>query len=126
MPKIASPFTVDKRDSTPVDWQGGQMTRSRFYKTFTGDIEGTSIVEAVMLMTDGPMVYVGIERFDVSIKGKKGSFLLTHTAVAKNDGKSVWTVVDASGTGELLGIKGSGEILPEHVFVLDYELTPIA
>ncbi|MEP6779127.1 MAG: DUF3224 domain-containing protein [Gemmatimonadaceae bacterium] len=117
---------IDKKDAAPVEWAGGHMGHNSFYKTFTGDITGTSLVKAIMLMTDspGPAVYVGIERYDCTVRGKKGTFLLTHSAVMLNGAQAAqWTIVEGSGTDELKGIRGRGEILPKHDFVLEYEFT---
>ena len=126
MPDVAkSAFTVDKRDMLPVEWEGGQMSRTRFFKTFTGELSGTSVVEAIMagLSNNGPMVYVAIERFDCTLRGRKGTFVLTHSATSHGSEQTgLWTIVAGSGTGELAGLRGHGEILPNHDFVLTYEL----
>jgi len=121
-----SAFTVDKQDAQPAEgWKGGKMNRTRFAKTFTGDLAGTSVVEAIMVGLDdgGPMIYVGVERFDCTLAGRKGTFVLLHSATAHGGNQNgSWTIVSGSGTGELAGITGTGEILPNHAFVLNYEL----
>lgn len=120
-----SSFVIDRKDATPVEWEGGHMSQNSFYKTFSGDISGTSVVKAIMLMTEnaGPGAYVGIERYDVTVNGKKGTFLLTHSALMPDPEKRTrWEIVAGSGSGELTGITGSGEILPGHTFRLDYTL----
>lgn len=120
-----SSFVIDSKDAAPVAWNGGQMSQNTFHKTFTGDIVGTSVVKAVMLVTEnsGPAVYTGIERFDCTIKGRAGTFLLTHTAVMPDPGaRTRWDIVQGSGSGELQGIAGSGEIQPGHNFRLNYTL----
>ena len=118
-------FTIDGRDASPIDWEGGQMSRTRFAKTFTGEIAGTSIVEATMLRLEqeGPAIYVGIERFDCVLRGRAGTFVLLHLATALGrEQKGTWTIVAGSGTGELRSIRGHAEILPDHELALDYEL----
>jgi len=125
--QVKSAFTIDKKDVHPAEWQGGQMTHTRFYKTFTGEIVGSSIVEAIMMTpeSDGPAVYVGIERFECTILGRKGTFLLMHAATHHASGGSAsWQIVAGSGTGELAGIRGEGQILPNHELALSYELHP--
>ena len=122
-----SSFVIDKKDAAPIEWQGGNMGQNSFYKTFTGDLAATSVVKAIMLMTDsgGPAVYVGIERIEGELMGRKGSFLLTHSAVMHSGAQhGLWTIVTGSGTGELADIHGTGEILPKHEFVLDYDFNP--
>lgn len=125
--RAKSSFVIDKKDAAPVDWEGGKMGHNSFYKSFTGDLSGSSVVKAIMLMTDngGPAVYVGVERFDCTLSGRKGTFLLTHSAVMHNGSQhGLWTIVPGSGTGELADIHGQGEIAPNHEFVLDYDFNP--
>ena len=119
-----SSFVIDARDADPVPWEGGQMSRTRIAKTLTGDVVGTSVVETVMLGTDGgPAAYVGIERYDVTVHGRAGTFLLTHAATMLGDQASaVLTIVPGSGTGELAGIAGTAQITPGHDFLLEYQL----
>lgn len=120
--RATSSFTLDKKDFTPAEWTGGTMMRARYEKTFTGDLSGQSIVEATLLRTDdeGPAVYVAIERFECTLHGRTGSFLLLHRAM--QPGESAWTIAEGTGQGELAGIQGSGEITPGHGFILDYEI----
>lgn len=122
MPHASSTFVIDKKDFVPAEWVGGSMTRGRFEKTFTGDFEGTGVVEAVLLRSDGdgPAVYSAVERIDGTLHGKRGSFLLLHQAMMP--GPSSWSIAQGSGLGELQGISGAGEITPGHAFTLDYEL----
>ena len=125
MQHAQSSFVIDRKDAAPVEWTGGQMGHNSFYKIFTGDIVGTSVVKAIMLMTEapGPAVYVGIERFDAAVQGRKGTFLLTHSGVMANgQQQAVWAIVEGSGTDDLTGIRGRGEILPNHEFILEYEI----
>ena len=37
---------------------------------------------------------------------------------------ALWTIVTGSGTGELAGIHGTGEITPGHNFMLNYDFNP--
>jgi hypothetical protein len=126
MTQIAqSSFVIDKKDAAPVEWEGGNMGHNSFYKTFSGDITGTSLVKAIMLVIENSAsgLYVGIERFNCSVNGRQGTFLLTHTAYMP-DPQSLtrWQIVPGSGTGELVGISGFGEIQPGHNFRLEYSL----
>ena len=50
MNQARSSFTVDDRDASPVIWEGGAMSRSRFAKMFTEDLVGSSVVEATPIM----------------------------------------------------------------------------
>lgn len=127
--RAESTFTSENSETTPREWTGGSMARTRWLKEFSGDLEGTSVVEAIMLQVEpapggeAGAIYVGVERFECSLHGRKGSFLLTHNATslgAETGGE--WTIVPGSGRDELTGISGRGEILPDHHFVLEYTL----
>jgi uncharacterized protein DUF3224 len=127
MPKVVtSSFENDSWDEVPNEsWKEDTLSRASIVKTFTGEIVGTSKVESIMLRTadNGPMVYVGVERFDCTIDGKTGGFVLIHDATMV-DGvhDSSWRILEGTGTGELAGIAGTGEITPKHDFILTYEL----
>lgn len=101
--------------------------RARITKTFTGDLVGTSVTEIQTVgTTEGPRAYVGVERVEAALHGRKGGFILTHIAGA-TDGEPWmrWEIVPTSGTGELEGITGQGQIVNTdgaHAFTLDYDL----
>jgi len=118
-------FTVEVAETSDPEWKGGAVQRNRFAKTFTGELEGTSVVEAVMFGTSDASVaaYVGIERFEGSVAGAKGSFVLSHRATIL-DGKQVAELVILPGTGtdDLEGITGTADLLPDHNLTLHYEL----
>lgn len=122
-------FVIDQRDETPIDWAGARMRRAHWTKKFTGDLSGTSAVEFIMGELDGAgggeaaRVYVGVERFDCTLRGRSGTFVLVHTAtMLGSEHQAQWTILPGSGTGELAGISGQAEILPNHDFILDYDL----
>lgn len=122
---VTSAFSNDTWDEVPDEsWADDKLSRTSITKTFTGEIEGTSRVESIMLRTSaGPMAYVAVERFECTIDGKSGGFVLVHDATMV-DGKheSSWRILTGSGTGDFSGISGSGEITPKHDFILTYEL----
>jgi hypothetical protein len=122
--KAKSSFTIDKTEETPVEWPGGSVNRARWYKTFTGDLTGTSQIEITMGKLDtGAMVYVGVERFDVELQGRKGTFVVTHSStMLGSDYEMTLKLVPGSGTGELAGITGTAEITPSHDLLLEYEI----
>lgn len=125
-----STFDIDSLDDQVLDEQpGAKIGRLKLTKTFHGDIEGQSTVEALTaLSSDGAgRAYVGIERIAATIHGRSGTFVLHHTALeSPSDRETTWTVVSGTGTGELTGLRGKGEIINEpdggHRFNLDYEL----
>jgi len=122
--KAKSSFTIDKTEETPVEWVDGSVNRARWYKTFTGDLTGTSEIEITMgKLGTGAMVYVGVERFDVELQGRKGSFVVMHSStMLGSDYEMKIQVVPGSGTGELAGISGSAQITAGHDLLLDYEI----
>jgi len=97
-------------------------------KLFHGDLEGTSKGEMLTAgtATKGSAGYVAMERVTGSLQGRKGSFILQHTATMTRG--APWlsiSVVPDSGTGQLLGIAGTLSILienGEHSYVLEYTI----
>lgn len=126
--QVKSAFTFDDWQETPDDrWEGVRLSRTSATKRYTGEIDGVGSLEAIMLRigegTEGPAVYVALEKLDVEADGRSGSFYLVHTATA-NAGVHDKTlkVVPGSGTGDFAGISGAGEILQGHDFVFEYDL----
>jgi hypothetical protein len=74
-------------------------------------------------VTETSRAYVAFERLAVAVQGRKGTFVLHHTA--SEAGMSL-RVLPGSGTGELTGISGTAEIIQDeagtHTFKLDYDL----
>jgi hypothetical protein len=106
----------------------GKLTRAGGTQQFRGDIQGDGLVEWLMCYPgDGGARYVGLQRIDGSLGGKKGSFVIE--SVGNFDGKRSkgdWTVIAGSGDGDLAGISGTGSFEapsgPEATYTLDYEL----
>lgn len=123
-----STFTISNWDETENEaWEGGKLTRTLATKAFTGELEGSAVLEAVMLRVageEGVMSYVGVERISCTIGGREGCFVLTHSAEAiGGERQATWKILPGSGTGGLAGISGHGSITPEHDFFLTYELS---
>jgi hypothetical protein len=124
-----SPFTVDTWDESVYDdAPTAKLARTRLTKTFTGDVDGTSVVEILTVHNaDGPAAYVGIERVDASVHGKRGTFVLQHNASVVDGVPSLTiTVVPGTGSGALEGLRGNARVTIDsegkHTFELDYEL----
>ncbi|MCO6006217.1 DUF3224 domain-containing protein [Actinoallomurus purpureus] len=123
-------FVLDTWDAEkPYDErEGTALTRVHVGKTFSGDLSGTSTAELITVSTEaGPAAYVGVERFTGTLNGRTGGFVLQHNAGGENGRPWLtWKIVETSGTGDLKGIKGEGQITIEegggHSFSLDYEL----
>lgn len=108
---------------------GVELTHSAFEKTFTGDLEATSITE--MLATKSPTGgagYVAMERVVGRLNERVGTFVLLHLGTIDGTGEPVghWVIVPGSGTGELSGVSGHAHIGADadgtHRLQLHYEI----
>ena len=108
-------------------------TRARmtFTKTFHGALAGTSDGEMLTagLPQQGAAGYVAVERFDGTLAGRRGTFVLQHSGTMLRGRESLLVVVSpGSGTGELAGIAGTMRIDTKgggHRYTFDYELPPL-
>ena len=97
-------------------------------KEFFGDITGTSTGE--MMSVRNPKVgsagYVALERFEGSVGGSKGSFVMQHYGMMAEDENRLYIeIVTGSGEGDLQSIRGSLtiEIVDDvHHYTLQYEV----
>jgi hypothetical protein len=68
---------------------------------------------------------VGIERFDGTVHGRKGGFVLQMKRAARTACRMTWKIVETSGTEELAG-SAAGQIIigpgGEHSYTLGYGL----
>ena len=123
-------FAIKGWDEKPYDEGEGlpKLTRASVKKSYTGDIDGESRVEYVMMYrADGTASFVGIERVVAKLHGRSGTFVLQRTGVFEGgQAKESYFVVPGSGTGDLQGITGEGSTSVghgmEHPFSLSYEL----
>ena len=105
-----------------------RLTRATVTKAFTGDIEGESQVEYLMMYrADGSATFVGLERVVGRIHGKSGTFVLERRgAFEAGLAKETYAVIPGSGTGQLRTLRGEGSSAVghgmEHPFTLAYEL----
>jgi hypothetical protein len=107
------------------------VTRMLLDKQYHGDLDGSS--KGQMLATGSAKssgVYVAIETFTGTLKGKQGSFALHHTGImTKNSPSLLINVVPDSGTGELAGISGKMNIIiapdGKHSYNFEYDLAPV-
>ena len=106
-----------------------KLTRASMAFGYAGDLEAEGKSETLMFYReDGTASYTGLERIAGRLGSRSGSFVLR--AEGTFDGgaaTTAWQVVDGSGTGELSGIRGTGESVaasgqPGGSFTLDYDL----
>lgn len=123
-------FAIKNWDETPYSENPNEpkLTRASVKKSFTGDIEGDSQVEYLMMYrTDGTATFVGLERFTGRVGGKTGSFVLQRCgAFDGGQAKETYSVIPGSGTGQLAGLTGEGSTSvghgAEHPFSLSYQI----
>jgi hypothetical protein len=116
---------ITPQDDKTSDVSLGRMT---IEKQWQGEMQGTSTGQ---MLTGGDFKtgsagYVAMEKFTGSVKGRKGTFILQHSAImTKGKGDLTITIVSDSGTEELKGISGKLAIKIEngkHFYDLDYNL----
>jgi hypothetical protein len=123
-------FAIKGWDEKPYSEAQGlpKLTRATVTKTFSGDIEGESQVEYLMMYrSDGSASFVGLELVVGRVNGKSGSFVLQRIGTFEGgQAKESYSVVSGSGTGELRTLRGEGTSSvghgSEHPFTLTYEL----
>jgi hypothetical protein len=104
------------------------MARMSIDKVFHGDLDGTSKGEmlAARSSVEGSAGYVAIERVVATLKGRRGAFVLQHSATTTRGApRLAIVVVPDSGTGELSGLSGTMGIRIEggkHFYDFDYSL----
>jgi hypothetical protein len=119
-------ITPQKPDNPPAE--ESRIGRMSIDKQFHGDLEATSKGEmlAVQTETKGSAGYVAMERVTGTLRGRKGTFVLQHSATMDRGKPSLSvTVVPDSGTGELAGLTGSMKIIIDagkHSYEFDYTL----
>jgi hypothetical protein len=123
------PFEV-KLSPQPLSHETGDamLARMSIDKQFRGDLEGTSAGEMLSAgtVTKGSAGYVAIERVSGTLAGRKGTFVLQHSATMNRGLPSLSiAVVPDSGTGELAGLTGEMMIVIEdgkHSYDFEYTL----
>ena len=119
-------FTVDVKPLSPSPAEG--VARFSINKEIHGDLEATTKGEMFSAgdPKSGNAGYVAIEVVTGTLAGKRGSFVLQHSATMDESGRKMTVlIVPGSGTGELAGIAGSFEIKIEggkHSYDLEYTL----
>ncbi|HUZ76322.1 MAG TPA: DUF3224 domain-containing protein [Chloroflexota bacterium] len=124
-------FTIQGWDEQTFSEADGalKMTHTSVSKTFHGDLEGQGTLRYLMFYGPNEQTRVlGLERVSGRLGGKSGSFVLEH--LGGDDGseaRGAIAILPGSGTGELAGIRGSGEAVAnrkgEISMTLEYELS---
>ncbi|WP_232661827.1 DUF3224 domain-containing protein [Pseudonocardia sp. TRM90224] len=115
-------------DETYDEAEGATLQRVRNTKSFEGGINGTSVADLLLAVApQDSAAYVGIERVTAEIDGRKGTFVLRHSAYHDGtEGTMQVDVVPNSGTGDLHGLTGTLDIVRsdegEHTYTFTYDL----
>jgi hypothetical protein len=105
-------ITPQKPDNKEAE--GAGLGRMSIDKQFHGDLEAISKGEMLAAGTDvkGSAGYVAMERVTGTLMGRRGSFVLQHSATMNRGTPTLSvTVVPDSGTGELVGLTGKMNIV---------------
>lgn len=108
--------------------EGATLGRMSLDKQFHGDLEATSQGEMLSAMTgtQGSAGYVAIEKVVGTLHGRKGSFVLQHSAtMTRGTPQMNIIVVPDSGSGELAGLSGKMLIIiadGKHSYEFDYAI----
>jgi len=120
-------LTPQKPDSEVA--QAANLSRMTGDKQYHGDLEAISKGEMIAAQTEvkGSAGYVAMERVTGTLKGRKGSFVLQHSATMTRGVPALSiVVVPDSGTGELKGISGKMNIViapdGKHTYEFDYTI----
>jgi Protein of unknown function (DUF3224) len=121
-------LAVKSWDEKPYSEIAGQpkLTRAAVVYTYHGDIEAEGSVEYLMCYSNNNIAYfIGYEQITGRLGDRSGSFVLQHNGTFEAGAvKDALTVVPGSATGDLSGLRGSGNSGGdgEAVFTLDYEI----
>jgi hypothetical protein len=102
---------VQNSEAKPYDQlKGSILTELILNETFTGEIEGQSMVRALEVQCHDKSAHmVSMQRVNGKIDGREGTFVLQGIEnVEKGRIKATWFVVPGSGTGNLSGLRGEG------------------
>jgi hypothetical protein len=118
IPAARTTFRIAQWDEEPIHEATGEpkLTRVHAKKAYAGDVEGEGTVEYLMMYRgDGTATFVGLERFVGRVGERRGSFVLEHAgAYVGGRARSRWLVVAGSGTRDLAGAAGKGELDVGH------------
>jgi Protein of unknown function (DUF3224) len=128
--RAAGPFDVKitpQKPDSPVA-EAANLGRMSIDKQFHGDLEATSKGEMIATQTQvkGSAGYVAMERVTGTLSGRRGSFVLQHSATMNRGVPELSiTVVPDSGTEELTGLTGKMNIIiaadKKHSYEFDYD-----
>ena len=104
-------FAITGWDQTPYDEpnDGPALARATVRKTFSGELDATSVAELLLCAPDDAHAgYLGQERVTGNLAGRAGTFVIQHGGIVDGaDQRPFGTIVPASATGALRGLRGT-------------------
>lgn len=116
-------------DYAPPVEVGIPVGHASLTKEFTGGLVGRSVAQfsSAFSMETGVGTYVALEVFSGTFDGRHGTFAFAHTATTDGAQRShhLVVIVPSSGTGELVGLTGTGELVidADGTHHLDFDVT---
>jgi uncharacterized protein DUF3224 len=108
---------------------GGKLTKASVKQALSGDVEGEGAVEWLMCYRpDQTADFVGLQRITGRIGDRAGSFVAAQAdgTFDGEEARGTLSVVPGSASGDLEGLRGSGEFRAprgrEASISLDYEI----
>jgi uncharacterized protein DUF3224 len=109
--RAVAKIAVQSSEAKPFDQSASPpLLEIHITETFSGDIEGESVVRALQILRDDKSAsMVSLQRVRGKIGGRRGSFVLQGSELIENGSiKATWFVVPGSGTEDLAGLRGEG------------------
>lgn len=133
--RTTSTFAVESFEPTdlapPATRTGTAVGIARMVKRFRGGLEGSAetLFTSAYDQEKGIGTYLAMESFDGSLDGRAGTFNVAHSATTHGGQERLHelvVIVPGSGTGELIGVTGTGRLWVDddgtHRLELEYEL----
>jgi hypothetical protein len=123
-------FTPAELSPEPAVATGLPVGVATMEKRYEGEVQGRSatLFTSAFDQSSGVGTYVAMESFEGSVAGVEGAFNFAHSATTGGHDRSdeFFTIVHASGTGALTGIRGAGGMAIDadgtHRIWFEYEL----
>jgi hypothetical protein len=125
MARIEATFEIVDRSEEVYDQPeaGPRLTRVTIRKHCSGVIEGHGVAHVLTAQGEGGAGYVASERVVGSLDGRRASFVIQHGGSMDGSAPSTFgAVVPASGTDELVGLRGQAGEMQPGILTLDVSL----
>ena len=104
-------FTIKGWDEQPYAEADGapKLTHASVVTTYSGELDGEGTAGLLMAYDQADAAYTGYERFNGTLGGRSGSFVVRLDGGFDNGvARTSWAVVEGTGTGDLAGLTGEG------------------